>query len=293
MTRENTPFVSWDLCRGRTLGPAPFFVVGILNVTPDSFYDGGLLLQPDAAIAKGLELLDQGADILDIGGESTRPFAASASTDIELSRVVPVVTGILKSCPGAVISIDTTKAEVAMACLDAGALIVNDVSAFGVDPGLLDVLCVHQPGYVLMHSQGDSRSMQVAPRYDDVVGEIRLFFDIKLAELVKAGVPESSIVLDPGIGFGKTLQHNLDILANIEQLFTFGRPVFMGLSNKSLWKGLLGREGRDRNAPTLAATVALFGKGVRIHRVHEVCETRDALIVAQTLGMGEWGETRW
>ena len=292
MAREITPFVSWDLCRGRTLGPAPFFVVGILNVTPDSFYDGGLLLQTEAAIARGLALLDQGADILDVGGESTRPFAAPVPAEVELSRVVPVVRGILTKRPDAVISIDTTKAEVAEAYLDAGALIVNDVSAFGVDARLLHVLCTHQPGYVLMHSQGDSRSMQIAPRYDDVVGDIRRFFEIKLTELVKAGVSESTIALDPGIGFGKTLQHNLDILVNIEQFFIFGRPVFMGLSNKSLWKGLLGRDGRERNAPTLAATVVLFEKGVRIHRVHEVREARDALMVAQALGMGERGEAR-
>ena len=292
MAREITPFVSWDLCRGRTLGPAPFFVVGILNVTPDSFYDGGLLLQTEAAIARGLALLDQGADILDVGGESTRPFAAPVPAEVELSRVVPVVRGILTKRPDAVISIDTTKAEVAEAYLDAGALIVNDVSAFGVDARLLHVLCTHQPGYVLMHSQGDSRSMQIAPRYDDVVGDIRRFFEIKLTELVKAGVSESTIALDPGIGFGKTLQHNLDILVNIEQFFIFGRPVFMGLSNKSLWKGLLGRDGRERNAPTLAATVVLFEKGVRIHRVQEVREARDALMVAQALGMGERGEAR-
>ena len=283
MARGIAESVSWDVCRGRTLGPAPFFVVGILNATPDSFYDGGALTGTDALVARGLALLDQGADILDIGGESTRPFAEAVPADVELERVLPVVRGVLGARPDAVVSVDTTKSAVARACLEAGALIVNDVSAAGADPELLDVIAQCKPGYVLMHSQGDPGAMQVDPRYDDVVDEIRRFFAARLETLVRAGVPETNVVLDPGIGFGKTLRHNLEILKNIERFFEFGRPVFMGLSNKSLWKGLLGRDGRERNAATLAATVALYGRGVRIHRVHEVREARDGLIVAQTL----------
>ena len=283
MARGIAESVSWDVCRGRTLGPAPFFVVGIMNATPDSFYDGGAVTGTDALVARGLALLDQGADILDIGGESTRPFAEAVPADVELERVLPVVRGVLGARPDAVVSVDTTKSAVARACLEAGALIVNDVSAAGADPELLDVIAQCKPGYVLMHSQGDPGAMQVDPRYDDVVDEIRRFFAARLETLVRAGVPETNVVLDPGIGFGKTLRHNLEILKNIERFFEFGRPVFMGLSNKSLWKGLLGRDGRERNAATLAATVALYGRGVRIHRVHEVRETRDGLIVAQTL----------
>ena len=283
MARGIAESVSWDVCRGRTLGPAPFFVVGILNATPDSFYDGGALTGTDALVARGLALLDQGADILDIGGESTRPFAEAVPADVELERVLPVVRGVLGARPDAVVSVDTTKSAVARACLEAGALIVNDVSAAGADPELLDVIAQCRPGYVLMHSQGDPGAMQVDPRYDDVVDEIRRFFAARLETLVRAGVPETNVVLDPGIGFGKTLRHNLEILKNIERFFEFGRPVYMGLSNKSLWKGLLGRDGRERNAATLAATVALYGRGVRIHRVHEVREARDGLIVAQTL----------
>ena len=266
------------------MGPAPFFVVGILNVTPDSFYDGGQAVEVDAAVARGLELLDLGADILDIGGESTRPFSESVPEDVELKRVLPVVREILRQRPDAVLSVDTTKAGVARACLEAGALIVNDVSALEADPGLLEVVSGYRPGYVLMHSLGRPQTMQIEPRYDNVVDEIMRFFAAKLELLVRSGVPESHIVLDPGIGFGKTFEHNLEILKNICKLFVFGRPVYMALSNKSVWKGLLGREGRERNAATLAATVSLYKRGVRIHRVHEVREIRDGLIVAQVLG---------
>lgn len=292
MARERLDSVSWDVCRGRTLGPAPFFVVGILNVTPDSFYDGGLTTRTESAVAKGLALLDQGADILDIGGESTRPFAESVPADLELERVVPVVREILRVRPAAVISVDTTKASVARACLEAGALIVNDVSAMDADPQLRDVVIELQSGYVLMHSLGNPRTMQVEPRYDDVVDEVLGFFATRLGSLIQSGVPESSIVLDLGIGFGKTLEHNLALLRDIDRFLEFGRPVYMGLSNKSLWKGLLGREGKERNAPTLAASVVLYGKGVRIHRVHEVREVRDGLTVAHVLGKGAEGEAR-
>ncbi len=291
MRQESGDFVSWELYRGRTLGPAPFFVVGILNATPDSFYDGGLSAQTGDAVANGLRLVDLGADMIDVGGESTRPFSAPVSAAEEVARVLPVVRGILAARPDAVLSVDTTKAEVAEACLEAGALVVNDVSAMDVDPGLLDVVIGFQPGYVLMHSQGSPRTMQIEPRYDDVVDEVRHFFEIRMNRLVRAGLPENRIVLDPGIGFGKTLDHNLEILRRVHEFQDLGRPVYMGLSNKSLWRDLLGREGRERNAATLAATVALYGQGVRIHRVHEVREIRDALVVARTL-TAERGESR-
>lgn len=284
MARESWDRVSWEVRRGRTLGPAPFFVAGILNVTPDSFYDGGLAADVDAAVTRGIDLLDQGADILDIGGESTRPFSRPVPADVELGRVLPVVRGILAARPEAVLSVDTTKACVARACLEAGALIVNDVSALEADPDLLGVVAEFSPGYVLMHSLGRPQTMQIEPRYDNVVDEIRRFFAARLELLVRSGVPESRIVLDPGIGFGKTVEHNLEILKNICKLFEFGRPVYMALSNKSLWKGLLGRDGRERNAATLAATVLLYERGVCIHRVHEVREIRDGLTVARMLG---------
>jgi dihydropteroate synthase len=272
------------------LGPAPFFVAGIVNVTPDSFYDGGQCAEVDAATARGLALLDQGADILDIGGESTRPFSEPVAQEVEAARVVPVVRGILAARPDAVVSVDTTKACVARDCLEAGALIVNDVSAMEVDPRMLEIVSHFRPGYVLMHSLGRPRTMQLEPRYDNVVDELLRFFAAKLEVLARAGLPESHVVLDPGIGFGKTVEHNLEILKNICKLFEFGRPVYMALSNKSLWGSLLGREGRERNAATLAATVALYERGVRIHRVHEVREIRDGLRVAQMLEKGTSGE---
>lgn len=286
MPRENSAFISWELCRGRTVGPAPFFVVGIVNVTPDSFYDGGQSVGTAQAIAHGLALLEQGADILDIGGESTRPFSEPVSVKEELGRVVPVIRGILEARPEAVISVDTTKAEVARRAIEAGALIVNDVSALRWDDALGEVVVGTGVGYVLMHSQGMPKTMQMEPRYADVVDEIRRFFGTELESLQRRGVSEQRIVLDPGIGFGKTLHHNLEILHRIEEFSEFGRPVYMGLSNKSVWKGLLGRDGRERNAATIGASVALYGRGVRIHRVHEVREVRDALIAAHVVHHG-------
>lgn len=280
--------VSWVVGRGRTLGPAPFFVVGIVNVTPDSFYDGGQSAGTDQAVTRGLALLDQGADILDIGGESTRPFAEPVSEAEELHRVLPVIKCLLQAAPQAIISVDTTKSAVAAACLDAGALIVNDVSALTQDPTLLDVVVSRQAGYVLMHSQGSPRTMQVAPHYDDILEDMHRFFSSRLEALLQAGISEQRIVIDPGIGFGKTLRHNVEILKNVDTFLQFNRPIFMGLSNKSMWKTLLGRDGQERNAATLAATTWLYTRGVRIHRVHEVRETRDALTVVQTLhGQGE------
>lgn len=289
MSRGERDSVSWSLCGGRTLGPAPFFVAGIVNVTPDSFYDGGVSAETGAAVATAMRLLDQGADILDIGGESTRPFAEPVSEADEMARVLPVVRAVAQNRPDAVISVDTTKAGVARAVLEAGAHIVNDVSALEADPALLDIVLQYRPGYVLMHSQGDPRTMQLEPKYGDVVDDIREFFSVRLARLVRQGLPEENIVLDPGIGFGKRLEHNLEILRRIDRLAEFGRPVFMGLSNKSLWRDLLGREGRERNAATLAATVVLYRMGVRIHRVHEVREARDALVVAHALETRESG----
>lgn len=281
--RESVETVSWSIGRGRALGPAPFFVVGILNVTPDSFYDGGQSAKVDAAVASGLRLLDDGADILDIGGESTRPFSEPVSVEDELGRVLPVVQAILAERPDTVISVDTTKAVVARECLQAGATIINDVSGFEADPGLLAVLAEYQCGYVLMHSLGKPATMQVAPVYAVVLRDLHDYFERKLDILYKAGLAAEKIVLDPGIGFGKTLDHNLEILRNMAHFMDLGRPLYMGLSNKSLWKALLGREGKGRNAATLAATAVLLSQGVRIHRVHEVREARDGLIVAHAL----------
>lgn len=287
MLQEKNDFVSWKIGGGRTLGPAPFFVVGIVNCTPDSFYDGGQSATYEAAVQRALDLLDQGAQIIDLGGESTRPFAEPVSAEQEIQRVLPVVQEILRQRPQAVLSIDTVKAQVARLCLQAGALIINDVSALNADPALLDVLLEYEPGYVLMHSQGNPRTMQLKPSYTHVVQEVQDFFAQHLDFLVAQGLAKDKIVLDPGIGFGKLLTHNMQILRNIEQFFVWDCPLFLGLSNKSLWQDFLGRQGSERNAATLAATTMLFHRGVRIHRVHEVRATCDALKVAQALGQGE------
>lgn len=284
MDKHPEPGVTWTVIGGRVLGPAPFFVMGIVNVTPDSFSDGGLHATPEAAVAHALELAAQGADILDIGGESTRPFAEPLPLAEELSRVLPVINGVLAG--GAVlpaVSVDTYKAEVARQALEAGAAIINDVSACAFDPGLLDVVAQLKPGYVLMHSLGRPKTMQMEPRYDDVVADVCAFFDSRLAMLAKAGLPEDRVVLDPGIGFGKTLAHNVALLRNIGKFLSFGRPVMAGLSNKSFLGGLLGVGLTDRALPTQVATALAFARGAAIHRVHRAGDARITLKLAAEL----------
>ncbi len=282
----------WIVKGGTALGPAPFFVAGIVNVTPDSFHDGGRFLDHGAAVARGLALAAEGAQILDVGGESTRPGAPQVDEAEELARVVPVIrelaalpTRELDGLPGPfpVIAVDTYKAKVAAAALEAGAAIVNDVSACRFDPALLEVVAQLKPGYVLMHSQGEPRTMQHDPRYADVVDDICAFFEQRLGVLVAAGVPESNIVLDPGIGFGKLLEHNLALLRGVERFGRLGRPVYMGLSNKSLWGTLLGLGTQERQLPTAVATALLVARGVLVHRVHEVALSRQAALVAAAL----------
>ena len=273
----------WTLQGGTVLGPAPFFIAGVVNVTPDSFYDGGSHTGADAGISHGLELARQGADILDVGGESTRPYADPVSEAQELDRVIPVIKGLMAEGDGLVVSVDTYKAKVAAQALDAGARILNDVSAFAFEEELLDVIAQYKPGYVLMHSLGKPEMMQEAPQYKDVVDEIIAFFESKLEQLDKVGLPKDRIVLDPGIGFGKTLEHNLDILRGIARFKALGLPLYMGLSNKSLWQGLLGLAVNERQNATQAATAILATKGVAIHRVHEVELSVQTLTIAQEI----------
>jgi dihydropteroate synthase len=274
---------TWTVKGGKVLGPAPFFIAGIVNVTPDSFYDGGTHADAASGVAHGLELARQGAHILDIGGESTRPYSDPVGEAEELARVLPVVEGLVEARTCAVISVDTYKAGVAARCLEAGAAIINDVSGFRFEPELLDVLAEHRPGYVLMHSLGRPEDMQDEPRYDDVVGEIMAFFEERLGVLDRAGLPLDRVVLDPGIGFGKKLEHNLAILREIGRFSEFGLPVYMGLSNKSVWQGLVGAGPGERQNATQAATAVLAAKGVPIHRVHEVQLTRPTLTIAREL----------
>lgn len=273
----------WTLKGGKVLGPAPFFIAGVVNVTPDSFYDGGVHSDVESGIAHGIELARQGADILDVGGESTRPYADAVNEADELLRVVPVIQGLMEADTGCVISADTYKAKVAAQALDAGADILNDVSAFNFDPELLDVIVQYKPGYVLMHSLGRPEGMQDTPKYSNVVEEILDFFDKKIECLDKAGMPMDRVVLDPGIGFGKLLEHNLTILREIKRFEVFGLPLYMGLSNKSLWQGLLGLGVSERQNATQVGTALMAAKGVPIHRVHEVEIARQTLTIVQEL----------
>jgi len=273
----------WVLRGGWRLPARPFAVVGIVNVTPDSFYDGGRHWGTEAAVSHGLTLAGQGAAMLDVGGESTRPFADPVPVHEELSRVVPVVRALAAAAPEIPVAVDTVKAEVARQALEAGAVAINDVSAMGMDPALADILAQYQPGYVLMHAQGTPQTMQVAPHYEDVVEEVLRFFEAKLAVLTRF-LPEDRIVLDPGIGFGKTLEHNLALLRAVDRFAALGRPLYIGISHKSLWKGLLGREVGERLPATIAATAVLGLRGIAFHRVHDVGPCRDALMVAAALG---------
>lgn len=273
--------VTWTIAGGRVLGPAFFLVAGIVNCTPDSFYDGGWFFDSEQAVGHSVSLLDQGADIVDIGGESTRPFSRRIDAGEEAGRVLPVIQGVLEQRPEAVLSVDTYRSEVAIAALDAGALIVNDVSAWAFDPELLSVLAEYKPGYVLMHSQGRPEDMQKDPSYTDVVAEIYAFFTSHMNRLVRAGLPEDRIVLDPGIGFGKTLEHNLQLMANMDAFYSLGRPVYLGLSNKSTWGKLLDLGADERQTATQVATALMAAKGVPIHRVHEVLDTVRTLRIVQ------------
>ena len=272
---------AWYVRGGRALKtPSPFGVMGIVNLTPDSFYDGGVHHKPLAGLEHALTLLDQGADILDLGAESSRPGAVELSPDEEIQRITPVLAGLRHRAPWATVSVDTYHAATAASVLEQGAVIINDISACAFDPELLDVLVQYKPGYVLMHSQGRPEVMQHNPRYDDVRREMREFFEFNLGKLVRAGVPENRIVLDPGIGFGKVLKHNLELLAHPEDWLGFGRPVLMALSMKSVFGGLLNLTPAQRGPATIAATALLRSKGVFWHRVHHVAEARQGLAVA-------------
>jgi dihydropteroate synthase len=257
---------------------ARFSLMGVVNVTPDSFSDGGLFLDADAAVAQGRRLLEEGADILDVGGESTRPGAEPVSEAEELRRVLPVVERLASD--GARISIDTAKAGVASQALDAGAEIVNDVTAFRTSPELAALVAERGAGCVLMHMLGEPRTMQQDPRYHDVVSEVRSFLEERLAFAVDEGVPEERVWLDPGIGFGKTLEHNLELIRRLDEIVAIGPPVVIGTSRKSFLGKLTGRSERERVAGTVATNVMALERGASVFRVHDVAQARDALTVA-------------
>jgi dihydropteroate synthase len=268
-----------------------FQVVGVVNVTPDSFSDGGRYLDSAAAIAHGLELEAEGAALLDIGGESTRPGASPVLEAEELRRVVPVIEGLISRGARARLSIDTSKAAVAVAALDAGATMVNDVTALRGDPRMADVVARSGADCCLMHMRGEPRTMQHEPRYDDVVSEVKGFLEERLAFAAAAGVAEDRITLDPGIGFGKTVEHNLELLIRLDEIVALGRPVMIGTSRKSFLGRITGRDVHDRLAGTIATNVLAYVRGARAFRVHDVAPVVDALKVAAATVRAQWSPT--
>jgi dihydropteroate synthase len=268
-----------------------FRVMGIVNVTPDSFSDGGRYLDPQQAIEHALELQREGAVILDIGGESTRPGAEPVSLDEELRRVVPVLEALAGRASAVQLSIDTAKAAVARAALDAGATFVNDVTALRGDPEMAEVIGRSGADCCLMHMLGEPRTMQQEPHYDDVVAEVKAFLEARMAFAIAAGIDEQRIVLDPGIGFGKKLEHNLELLRRLDEFLTLGRPVSIGTSRKSFLGRLTGRTVGDRIAGTIATNVLAYERGARVFRVHDVAPVRDALLVTAATVRGAWAST--
>jgi dihydropteroate synthase len=263
-----------------------YTIMGVVNVTPDSFSDGGVFDDDAAAIAHARRLIAEGAEIVDVGGESTRPGADPVPVEDELERVIPVIEGI----SGAQVSIDTMKLEVAEKALDAGASYVNDVTAFRHEPELAGLVADRGVDCCLMHMLGEPRTMQDDPRYDDVVDDIKAFLEERMAFAVKAGVREERIQLDPGIGFGKTLEHNLELLRRLDELVALGRPIVVGTSRKSFLGKLTGRDVTDRVHATVATNVIAYERGARVFRVHDVAATRDALEVAAAT-FARWPQT--
>ncbi|MDR2056060.1 MAG: dihydropteroate synthase [Desulfovibrio sp.] len=274
----------WRISGGRILAPsAPFGVMGIVNLTPDSFHDGGRYASAGSGLAQALRLYGDGADIVDFGAETTKPGAEALSPEEEQTRLLPVLRAAREAAPDMVVSVDTYHAGTAAAALDFGAAVINDVSACSFDPGLTDVLVQYKPGYVLTHHRGRPKTMQDEPRYDDVRREVAFFFEREMARLVRAGLPEDSIALDPGVGFGKTCAHNVDLLTHPEDWLSFGRPVLLGISMKSLFGDLLGLPVTDRGLATQIATALLWSGGIFWHRVHDVAATRQSLALAAAL----------
>ncbi len=260
-------------------------LMGVVNVTPDSFSDGGLYLDAEAAIAHGRELAEQGAAILDVGGESTRPGAEEVGAEEELARVEPVVAGLAGT---ATVSIDTSKAAVARAALDAGASIVNDVTALRHDPEVGTACADRGAGLILMHMQGDPRTMQENPSYDDVVDDVKAFLAERLEAALDAGVAEELIWLDPGIGFGKNLGHNLELLRRLGELRELGRPLVIGTSRKSFLGKIDGSPVEDRLGGTIASSILAAAEGADVLRVHDIAEAAQAAKVASAIvdGLG-------
>jgi dihydropteroate synthase len=264
--------------------PRPALIMGVVNVTPDSFSDGGRFLDPGAAVAHALELVAQGAEILDLGGESTRPGAAPVSEAEELRRVIPVLQKLVPQIQVPV-SIDTTKPAVARAALDAGVSIVNDVAAATrTDLTMWQIVAEQHAGYIVMHAQGSPATMQTQPVYKDVVRDISGFFSERLGQLLnEVGVPMEQVIIDPGIGFGKKLEHNLTLLAGLKTFTKWRRPLLVGVSRKSFIGELLGAKVQNRLPASLACTALAIGDGANIIRTHDVAETLQTVRMAEAI----------
>ena len=286
--------VAWGQQRLK-FGQRPL-IMGILNITPDSFSDGGLFLSPENALDQAEKMVAAGADIIDIGGESTRPFSETIDAAKEMHRVIPVIKALAPRIR-IPISIDTTKAEVARHALQAGATIINDISALRMDPELADVAAASGVPIILMHMKGTPRDMQIAPEYDDLLGEIEKFLQIAINKAVESGISKSKIIIDPGIGFGKTLEHNLIILKNLDRFNQLGLPVLVGPSRKAFIRRLLKPQHLEDIDPlspivrtgTQAAIAMAAMNGAQIVRVHDVAETRATLKIVTAIQTSETG----
>ena len=300
MTAPQAPGPYWRIRGGRTLVPAPFLVAGIVNITPDSFSDGGRFARPDAALCRVRQVIDEGADMVDLGAESTRPGAEDIGEAEEWRRLEPVLRGALllrvspkKSSLPLPLAVDTYRAATAAAALglspfpkDASAPgldVINDISGGAFDPAMADVLAHFKPGYVLGHSPARPRVMQRNPRYDDVVDDLLFWFSSRLETLTRAGLPEECVCLDPCIGFGKNLVHTLAILRAIPRFKTLGRPLYFGISRKSFLGEITGMPLSRRDAATQAAVALLAAAGVAVHRVHQVADTVATRKIVQAL----------
>ena len=277
------PADQWQLPRQvLPFGRLPL-LMGILNVTPDSFSDGGRFMDSDAAIERGLQLVAEGADILDIGGESTRPYSQPVTADDELRRVMPVLSQLCRktSVP---VSIDTSKAAVAREALAAGAQIINDVTGLTGDPEMVPLAVSSQAAVCVMHMPGNPQIMQIDPQYDDVVGEVFEYLRKRRDALMAAGIPQQRIAVDPGIGFGKKTVHNLELLSRAWRLHVLGCPVLVGHSRKGYIGRVLKDEKTDRTAATIGTALALARQGVQVLRVHDVATVRQALLLFEASG---------
>ena len=258
-------------------------VMSIVNVTPDSFSDGGTAFAPDLAVRAALQALSDGADIIDIGGESTRPGATPIPLDEEWDRIAPVIAGVLKSCPDTIISVDTYKPEIARRAIAAGALIVNDITGLDPSGNMTEVVAQSSAGVVIMHMQGTPSTMQIKPEYEDVAGEVISFFHHRIQTAVQAGIAKERIAVDPGIGFGKTLEHNLTILRNLNKFAELGCALLIGTSRKRMIGDITGRPVGERTAGSVASALHAAWHGAQVVRVHDTAATVDAIRVWNAL----------